>query len=269
MKYHLEIIKYILLLVFAGFTFSANAQIKIPEKPSKAMLVNDLAGMLSADESYQLEAKLRAYNDSTSSEVVIVTVPSLNGENVQDVATEIGHKWQIGTKEKDNGIVLLVALNERKTAIATGYGMEARVTDGIANSICNKVIKPYFKQKQYFAGLDAGTDAIFKAVKGEFKSTGKKAKAASWSTTFILFLVIVVIFIVISFINKSKNGGGGHYSSRDSGAGDLLTAFALMNLFGGSSRGRSYNDFEKGSGDFGGFDFGGGDFGGGGSSGDW
>lgn len=268
MKYHLEIIKYILLLVFAGFTFNANAQIKIPEKPSKVMLVNDLAGILSADESYQLEAKLRAYNDSTSSEVVIVTVPTLNGEDVQDVATEIGHKWQIGTQKKDNGIVLLVALQEHKSAIATGYGMEAVVTDGIANTIRKKVMSPYFKQKQYYAGLDAGTDAIFKAVKGEFKSTGKKAKPASWSTTFILFLVIVVIFIIISFINKSKNGGGGggHYNS---GGGDLLTAFALMNLFGGSSRGRSYNDFEKGSGDFGGFDFGGGDFGGGGSGGDW
>ncbi|MEY3450593.1 MAG: hypothetical protein RL711_418 [Bacteroidota bacterium] len=252
------------LLLISLTTFAQ----KIPEQADPPRLVNDLADMLTAQEELNLEHKLRKYYDSTSTEIVIVTIASLEGEDPMSFATEIGHKWGVGGAKNDNGVVILLAKAEHKSFIATGYGMEPILTAGICKRITTLVMKPLFKQGQFYAGLDEAVNTIIGLASGQFKADqiGKKHKGNGF-----VFVVIfmVIIFMVISFLQKMRNTRHNHMGSDGVGPG-LLTTLLLMDLFSNRGRGSSYNDFSNGGGDFGDFGgFGGGDFGGGGAGGDW
>jgi uncharacterized protein len=240
------------------------AQYKIPEIPKFQTSVYDYAKVLSDIEKAKLEEKLIKYSDSTTTQIVVITIESLEGEDVSQLATKWGQTWGIGgTAKDDNGVIILLAKKERKIAINPGYGLEDRLTAGIGGEIIRNIIIPEFKEGSYFNGLDKGTDAIFDVFKGKYKGERKKNKKDKFP---ILPFIIIVVVVLLLISRNSKNGG----NSGNSGTGaSLLDVIILSSLgrsgggFGGGSSGGGF-----GGGGFGG-GFGGGGFSGGGSSGGW
>lgn len=246
------------------------AQFTIPEKPSFQTSVYDYAKILSANEKAQLEEKLIKYSDSTTTQIVVITIESLKGEDIGILTPKWGHQWGIGgTAKDDNGVLILLAKAERKIWISPGYGLEDRLTAGIGGEITRNVIIPEFKKGNYYAGLDKGTDAIIDVFKGKYKGERKQTKGQDFPV--IPFIVIIIIILVL--MSKNRGGGSGDNSGNSGGhhGPSLLDVIILSNLgrnsgggsFGGSSGGGGF-----GGGGFGG-GFGGGGFSGGGSGGDW
>lgn len=238
---------FVLLLLGMG----AQGQ-SFPEQPKT--LVNDYTQTLSANERTALEQKLVAFDDSTSTQIAVVLIESLEGYDVADYAVRLAEKWGIGSDKKNNGIILLVSIGDRKMSIQTGYGVEGALPDAIARRIIETSIKPAFKQGAYFAGLDAGTNDIIAYTKGEYKNdTPKQAKGKK----FPIGVIILAIFVIIA-LAKRRGGGGQVIGGR--GAASPMWWFPM----GGGS------DFGGGGSSGGGFGgFGGGSFGGGGASGSW
>lgn len=257
-------------LLFIAFFISNTifAQFEIPPKPSFQTSVYDYANILSSTEKAQLEEKLIRYSDSTTTQIVIITVESLKGEDVSQLATKWGQTWGIGgTKEDDNGVVILLAKNEKKIAINPGYGLEDRLTAGIGGTIIRNIIIPEFKAGSFYNGLDKGTDAIIDVFKGKYKGERKQTKKGQ---DFPILPFIVIVVIVLILLSRNKRGGGGNSGNNGSGGPSLLDVIILSNL--GRSGGGGFGGFGGGSsgggGGFGG-GFGGGGFSGGGSSGGW
>jgi uncharacterized protein len=244
---------YLLAVLLAAF-LKSNAQ-EFPERPNPPRLVNDFAGLLSEDERQALENKLVAYNDSTSSEVAIVTIQDLGDYDAADYAVKLGDKWGIGKKGKDNGVLIFVSNNPHHIQIETGYGMEGVVPDAMAKRIIENYMKPAFKEKAYYKGFDQATSVIFKLASGEYKADDVKGGSGKGSNGIVfIFIVLVVGYAILKAI--FGNPRSTTYSSRrgyNSGGG----------FFGGGFGGGS----SGGGGGFGGF--GGGSFGGGGAGGDW
>lgn len=255
---------FLKLLVCFLVTQISFAQFTIPEKPSLQTSVYDYANILSATEKAQLEEKLIKYSDSTTTQIVIITIESLKGEDIGILTPKWGHQWGIGgTAKDDNGVLILLAKAERKIWISPGYGLEDRLTAGIGGEITRNIIIPEFKAGSYYKGLDKGTDAIIDVFKGKYKGERKQNKGKDFPI--LPFIVIIVIIIILI----SKNKGGGGNSGNRGGGPSLLDVLILSNLgrssggFGGGSSGGGF-----GGGGFGG-GFGGGGFSGGGSGGDW
>jgi uncharacterized protein len=222
----------------------------IPAKPEPPRLVNDFAGVLGGNAD-AIEAKLRAYNDSTSTQIVVVTVTSLNNYDIADFSYRLAESWGIGQKGKNNGLLILVAPTEHKMRIEVGYGLEAFVPDAKAKWIIDNVMKPAFKQGNYAAGIDGAINEIMNKASGAYKRDGSETDKKSERGTNWIIWIIIILFIIFSLFRKRGGGGYSRYSSGGSfygGGGG----------FGGGSSGGS---------SFGGF--GGGSFGGGGASGDW
>jgi uncharacterized protein len=251
--------------------FSSNcifSQFTIPEKPSFQTSVYDYANVLSAQEKTQLEEKLIKYSDSTTTQIVVITIESLKNEDVSLLATNWGQKWGIGGTEKDdNGVIILLAKKERKIAINPGYGLEDRLTAGIGGEIIRNIIIPEFKGGSYYQGLDKGTDALFDVFKGKYKGERKQQSKGS---NFPIFPIIIIVIIVLILLSKNK--GGGNSGNRGGGGGPSLMDVILLSSLGrgggGGFGGSSGGGFGGGGGGFGG-GFGGGGFSGGGSSGGW
>ena len=242
------------LLAFAFAASLACYAQEIPEAPDPPRLVNDLADILSDAEEQYLEQKLLAWEDSTSNQLAVVLVNTLSGMEVSDYSVQLARKWKIGST-KNNGILLLAAVEDRKTRIEVGYGLEGRITDAVSRRILADELKPEFRDGRYLSGLDKATDKIISAASGEYKAEpgktkGKKKKGMGWA-------LIISIIVILYLISRNRGGGGG---------GGFLTGMLMGNMMSGG-RHSSWGDFSSGSGSFGGF--GGGDFGGGGSSGDW
>ena len=248
----------LLLVVSSFFGFGQD----YPAKPNK--LVNDYSGTLSAAQVAQLEQKLVAFDDSSSTQIAIAIVKSVGDYDINEYALELGRKWGVGQSGKNNGIMIVVAIGDRKISIQTGYGLEGVLPDIYAKRIIENEIKPYFKAGDYFQGLDSGTDAIIKYTKGEYKNDNPKAKSKGGGASSIGIIIVIIVLIII-FLKRGGGGGGQVIGSR--GVADAL--FWSMLLGGGRSSGRS-GGFGGGSSSGGGFGgFGGGSFGGGGSSGSW
>src|SRR5690554_1728945 len=168
---------FLLFFVVCFVPGNVVAQYEIPPKPAQETSVYDYINLLSASEKSALESKLIRYADSTSTQIVCIIIGSTNGEDISMLGAEWGQKWGIGQSGEDNGIVITLAKDDRKVDINTGYGIEYRVTDLMAERIINRIMIPQFKEEKYYAGLDQGSDAIFAALKGEFKEDrdfGKK-----------------------------------------------------------------------------------------------
>lgn len=266
--------KFLQYIFILGLLFTCQvsiAQFKIPEKPKFQTSVYDYIGLLSASEKANLENKLIKYSDTTSTQIVVAIIKSTEGEYINYLATSWAQKWGIGQKGKDNGVFMLLAKDDRKITIQTGYGVEHLLTDYTSRQIIEYDIIPHFKQGNFYAGLNSGSDAIFKTLQGEYKGTRKEDK--SFDPSFIIFIIILIIFFLI--ISRGGRGnGGGRRNYRRSDSRDILETIILSNAgrggfgsggfgggFGGSSGG-------FGSGGFGG-GFGGGGFGGGGATGGW
>lgn len=254
---------WVFITVFC-FIAGLSAQ-NIPEKPNPAKFVNDFAHIFKDEEVSFLENNLKNYYDSTSSQIVVVTVASLEGTDPSDFAIKLGQKWGVGKDAKDNGVVFLIAPNERKMFIATGYGMEEKLTDVFLTRTRVNLISPEFKKGNYFEGVVNGIDAMMKRLSGTYQADPKENESDINLTTGEILLIILIIFIlliVISRISKHANYGE-TYSGRGINRGPFGGGFwGTGGGFGGFGGGSS-------DGGGGGFDFGGGDFGGGGSGGDW
>lgn len=256
----------ILLFAFVSFfafaqqeqNFSIDKVINTPPNPPK--LVNDYANILTPDQNQALERKLYQFDDTTTNQVTVIIVPRLDGKDIADVAIELGRTWGVGNKKSNNGVVLLISVEDRKLNISPGYGLEKSLPDLICQQIIENIIVPDFKGNDYYAGIDHGTDAIIQATRGEFKAPENYNKRGK---SFGLGRIIFIIVIIIVFLAISGGGGGGGGSLMSNGG-----AFLLGNLLGGG--GRDSGGFGGGGGSSGGFGgFGGGSFGGGGSSGSW
>ncbi len=254
-----------LLAALFLFSFPGFSQ-ECPEKPSPPRLVNDYTGALSESEKQALENKLVAYNDSTSTQIAIVMLHTLDGYPIDDYAFSLAEKWGIGQKGINNGVLLLVAVNDRKVFIATGYGMEGVMPDGLIKRIIEQDIKPSFKIGDYYGGLDRGTDSMFRLAAGEYKSSEKKD---SGKPPPVIFILAIIFFVVMAFAMKIRSVQ--KYSIVNNIG--FWAAWSLLNQAGRIHRG-TWGGFSGGSGwggggggGFGGF--GGGSFGGGGAGGSW
>lgn len=254
------------LFICLLFTQLGFAQFDIPKKPDFQTSVYDYAKLLNPSEKKQLEEKLVRYSDSTSTQMVVITVETLKNEDPMVLATNWAQKWGIGQAKEDNGVIILVGKNERKIAIMPGYGLEDRLTAGIGGEIIRNIIVPEFKAGSYYNGLDKGADALVDVFKGKYKGERKRDKSKGLP----ILPIIIVVIVLLVLLSRRKNNGG---NSGNSGGGpSLLDVIILSNLgrssgggfggFGGSSGGGF------GGGGFGG-GFGGGGFSGGGSSGSW
>lgn len=254
-----------LLLLFTILTFGAFAQ-EIPPKPNPPRLVNDfVGGLLSTEQVNALERKLVAYNDSTSTQIVVVIVKTTEPYETSEYAYKLGREWGVGQKDFNNGIVLLWAPGTRKVFIATGYGMEGAIPDITAKKIITHVIAPNFKELRYYEGLDKATDEIIKYASGEYKADPKGEDDGGISG----FLFLLVILIVIFFIIRRNNRGGGGGIGRSIESGLPYTIFTGWGHQSGNwgGGGGGWSGGGGGGGGFGGF--GGGGFGGGGAGGDY
>ncbi len=229
----------------------------VPQRPSPPVLVNDLANILTQDQQSTLEQKLVAFDKESSTQIAVVLVKNLQGYEISEYALAILRKWGVGQKDKNNGVVLLVSLEDRKLRIETGYGSEGPLPDATCKHIIDEQIVPHLKEKDYYGGLDLGTDAIIKALKGEY--TAPKGYGQKHLTTGQILLIIFLIILFLSLI--SRGGGGGSYMSRRGYRGFTGPTIWWTGGGGGGS------DWGGGGGGFGGF--GGGSGGGGGASGSW
>ena len=258
------ILRTLLLNTFLFFGLAVTAQ-NFPDKPNR--LVNDYTNTLTSNEINQLEQKLVAFNDSTTTQIAVVLIKSLDGYDVADYAVRLAEKWGIGGKENNNGVLVLASLGDRKITIQTGYGVEGALPDAISRRIIENEITPGFRSGQYFNGLNNGTSAIISYTKGEYKNDKPKnnGKGSGKSGIIVFHIIMVIIFII------SKKGGGGNQIIGGRGAASpfwwLLMGSALGGRGGGFGGGGGGFGGGGGGGGFGGF--GGGSFGGGGSSGSW
>lgn len=241
----------------------------IPERPNPPRLVNDLAGLLDDKTENALEWYLRAINDSTSNQIVVLTVNSLNGYDASSFAFEVGEKWRVGQKEFDNGIVMLVkpkiGSSRGQAFIAVGYGLEGAIPDAIAKRIVTNEMIPYFRNNDYAGGILKGAKVLSQFASGEISADGYNSSTAksNWAG-----LIPFIIFILIFFLIRASNARSASMSRSNL---PFWTALWLGSSMMGGSHSGSFNNFSGGSGGFGGGfgGFGGGSFGGGGAGGSW
>ncbi len=243
----LATVLFLQAMLFANNSLAQN----IIAKPSPATLVTDVEGVLTPEQKQALENKLVAIDDSSSNQIAVVIIPTLDGYPKEEYANKLLRDWGIGGK-KNNGILLLISINDRQIWIEVGYGLEGAIPDVTALNIIDNDIKPAFKAGNYYEGIDQATDNIAKAAVGEYKVAKAKKSKSKGSGGFLIILII--IFLIL----RSGRGGGGSNIGR-SGFSDVATGMLLGSLLGGGGRG--------GGGGFGGF--GGGSSGGGGAGGSW
>jgi uncharacterized protein len=253
--------KQFLVILFSVLSISFLQAQNVLPKPNPAKLVTDVAGVLSAEQKTILENKLVALDDSSSNQIAIVLVKTLDGYPIEEYATKLFRDWGIGNKKTNNGVLILASIEERKIRIEVGYGLEGAIPDITTASIIRNDIVPSFKTGEFYHALDLAVNSLSKAAVGEYKVQRATKGKGSSGGSLITFLIILVIVIAL----VSGGGRGGGMMSRR-GAGNIAeTLFWTSLLSGGGGRGGGFGG--GGGGGFGGF--GGGSSGGGGASGSW
>ena len=265
----------IALLFFAAAPASAQTFPKLAGEP-----VVDAANLLDPAQEATLNAKLKGIQATSGHQVAVATIPDLEGRDIADYGYRLGRAWGLGSKEKDNGVVLIVAPNERRTRIEVGYGLEPILTDAYSSVIVNMVMIPRFKAGDYPAGIDAGVDAIAQQIQlppeqAAARAAQAQAQARSRQSGSggmpgaLIFWIFVGLFVVLPLLGRL--GGRRHRGGRGSGIGEVILWTAINaavnsrnNDGGGWGGGGGF-----GGGGGGGFSGGGGGFGGGGASGGW
>lgn len=237
-----------LVLLFKGSLFSQG------DIPKLEYYATDLSGTLSSEEIANLNRALKGFDDQTSTQIVFLMVGSLEDYPIEMFANETAEKNKIGSKE-NNGVLFLIAKNDRKMRIEVGYGLEGTLPDALSGSIIRNEVAPYFRRNDYYSGIAAGLNAIMSATKGEYTRTEKVKEDKGGKGFPIGFIILLLIFFLFG------RGGKGR-------GGNLGTAILLGSMLGGSGRSHGGGGGFGGSG-FGGFSGGGGSFGGGGASGSW
>ncbi len=232
-----------LATLILGLLLLSASGLKALEVPPATGYVNDRAGILSSSTKQQLEQGLREFEQSDSTQLVVLTVPSLEGEVLEEYSLKVAEKWGIGQRDKDNGALLLIARDERKIRIEVGYGLEGQLTDLLTGRIIDQEITPRFRSGDYDGGVVAGISAMAQAVRGAYQGKPPKKKSSGGFFTLLLFLAPWLLLAGPRRSARRRSGiwfGGGGFG----GGGGF-------------------------SGGGGGFSGGGGGFGGGGSSGGW
>ena len=257
----MKLTKLFIVFIIAVFSFTNAVAQNVIEKPNPPVLVTDLAGVLSPEQKQALENKLVAIDDSSSNQIAVVILPTLDGNPIEEYATKLFRTWGIGNKKSRNGVLLLIAIQDKKIRIEVGYGLEGAIPDITANSIIDNDIKPAFRQQAYYEGIDKATDDIAKAAVGEYNEKRERRTKGKGSNP---LLFVLILFIIVAILGKKGGGGGSNIGG--GGFSDIATGMLLGSLLGGGGRGGG-GGFGGGGGGFGGF--GGGSSGGGGASGGW
>lgn len=262
--------KKLLLLFLTLCWLAVGVGQNILPKPNPPKLVNDAANVLSPEQRQILEQKLVALDDSTSNQIAVVLIPTLDGYEVQEYANKLFREWGIGSKGTNNGVLILAAIDDRKVWIEVGYGLEGAIPDIVASDIYRKKIVPAFKEGNYYRGIDDAVNALGKAAAGEYKIK-RERKGSGGSTGKSILTFVIILFVVLMIVARGGGGGGrgGGMMSRR-GYGDIAEAIFWSSVLGGGRR--SSGGWGGGSGGFGGGGFGGfggGSSGGGGAGGGW
>ncbi|MFD0701512.1 TPM domain-containing protein [Myroides pelagicus] len=266
----------------------AFAQFDVPPVPKlkDQKLLYDYAELFSSNNQKQLESKLHQYSNETSTQILVIIIPNLKGEDINNLGPRWGHEWGIGEKGKDNGVVILMSVEDRKIGIYPGYGAEQYITAGQGGELIRNEIIPYFKTGDYYGGINTVVDGVTDMLNGKYVASKKDTVRADGDNEvgglFCLFAIIFVIVGTIIFSKNDKNkggkGGGNGGSNKRGFLSDLADIIILSNAGssgGWSSSSRSGGGWSSGGGSFGGSSgggfggFGGGGFSGGGSSGSW
>lgn len=275
MKLNLKIILFAFILVCYAI-----AHADIPEKASG--YINDYAGKINAQQKQFLEQKLSDFEAQTSNQIFVLIYPSLEGRAIEEFTHEVARKWKIGQKDKNNGILLAIFVNDRKVRIEVGYGLEGAVPDITAKQIIDNEIKPALRVNNYYKAIDAGITALMQATKGEYTGTGKSAYKYKPTQPyrssppilitmlpvvfFIVFIMIVIIRIIGGRRNHSPYSDSGYSGGYYYGGYYDNSSYYNSSDYSSSSSWDNSSSWDSGSSFDGG---GGGDFGGGGASGDW
>ncbi|AGD98327.1 hypothetical protein BLBBOR_447 [Blattabacterium sp. (Blatta orientalis) str. Tarazona] len=190
-----EVIKFLLiLLIFTNLI--QGKQLNIPDKPKKIYPVNDYAGVLSHIQIQKLNERLIQYSKKTSTEILISIVRDLYGEDPNFLASKWGNKWRIGKKYKNNGIIILLSINDKKISIQNGYGIEPYLTDFTTRRIIQK-IKPFLKKNLYYEAIDISIKDIFKIMKNEYiNKENKKNHFSKWNLAFSISVFFIIFFFL-------------------------------------------------------------------------
>lgn len=269
-------LKTIMLVLMSIIAHLAMAK-ELPQPTGK--LVSDFIGLLDAGEIQQLENKLVAYNDSTSTQIAVVIEQSTEGEEIFDYTYRLATKWGIGQSDKDNGILIYVAFEDKQVFIQTGSGTEGFLPDAMAKRIIENIIVPNFREQQYYQAMDEASSAIMSLGSGEFTGLGigqNSDPGPGLVVAFVIFFAILIIIIIALFrcVKRGDCGEetGGGYTDRGKYKTTRRGGWGLGGLggfggFGGGGFGGSSSGGFGGGGGFGGF--GGGGFSGGGAGGGW
>jgi uncharacterized protein len=277
-------------LLLAGVLSLPLMALDVPDLKGR---VNDYANMLSPGVTAALEAKLADFEKSDSTQIVVLTIPTLRGELLEEFSMKVAERWKIGQKKLDNGVILLIVKEDRKMRIEVGYGHEGRLTDLRSGRIIDDIIRPPFKAGDYDKGITDGVDAIIGAVRGEYTAIDSPPASTKGDDGWRLYLPAAIAFFFIGIVGKIRRILGGIAGAVIApivgilviGMSPILLALipvgfiagliipTLMTLmFLGGGRGGSGWSGSGGGGSFGGgggFSGGGGSFGGGGASGSW
>jgi len=252
-KRHLVVLVALLLFMVTAGNLRA---LNVPQLQSR---VNDYAGILQSREKTELEAYLASVEDKTTSQLVLLTLKSLEGEPLEDFSMRVAEAWKIGQKGKDNGAILLVSIAEHAVRIEVGYGLEAILPDGKCGTIIRQIIVPEFRGGNYYTGIKNAFQTMAQVIGGDssaIKDLEKQDKSSAHSSggfNCAFFIVLLMLFFVLKMCSpcrafRSLTSGGKGWTSHSSGG-----------FFSGGG-------FSSGGG---GFSGGGGSFGGGGASGSW
>lgn len=274
--------KHLLYLLFLILPTVLRAQdVPVPAKPEPNRLVNDFAHVMTPDQVSALEHKLVSYDDSTSNQIVIVTMPTIGDADIEEYSVKLFKAWGIGNKKTNNGVLVMVTIDNHKIYITTGYGLEGAIPDVTAKAIIDNEIVPNFRSStgdNYYRGFSQAADALIKAAAGEYKAPEGYAdrggrrhgrKGGGGGIGIGIFFIIFIVIVASIFRGGGGSGGGGFFG----GGGFLPFLLGTMigrGLGGGEGGGGGWSGGgggDSGGGGFGGF--GGGDTGGGGAGGSW
>ncbi len=246
---------------------AADAQ-RLSVIPPSGKWVTDSAGFLTTAEEEALSRKLSTYADTTSTQIVIVLLQSLEGAAASDYAVALGREWGVGQRGYDNGVVILASRDDRQMFIATGYGLEGAIPDAVASRIYRNILVPSFRRGDFYEGLSQAADALIEAARGEFKAAAEEPASQGIDLALLFVLLILVIFL-ISALRKGRHPDDGFRPPPKRRRGD-----PPIIIWGGPGPGSGWRGPGGGSGGFGGGGFGGfggggGSFGGGGAGGGW
>ena len=237
---------------------SAFAAEVIPPKPAKYF--NDYAGVVSSATAARLNSQLEQFERDSYNQIVVAVYPKMQSDSaIEEYTVRVANAWQVGQKDKRNGAVLFVFIQDHKMFLQVGYGLEGAIPDITSKRIIEDEIKPHFKAQDFDGGLTAGVNAIIAAAKGEYHGTGQTVadRGMNHQPGAGAFIALIIVFFILAIILSRSRNGSGLLST----AGWILTSSGSSNWSGGRGGG--------GGGGGGGFSSGGGSFGGGGAGGSW